>query len=524
MEIAELLRLFQDGASDHTIAKMLHHTRRTVARYRRWAEREDLLTGALPPLGVLHQQVSETLPSPLPPQQTSTVARYADEIVAYRARGMEAAAIRVRLEERHQVPISYAAVWRFLRKQEAATPPEAFVRVETPPGEEAQVDFGYAGLTIDPTTGALRKTWVFVLVLSCSRHLYAELVFDQRVATWLLCHQHAFAAFGGVPARIVPDNLKAAIVRASFTDPVAQRSYRECALHYGFLIDPNPPHTPHLKGKVENGVHYVTRNFLAGRDPAPITELNQGLQRWTAQIAGQRVHGTTRRRPLEQFTAMEQPALRPLPTTPYDPATWQPASVYRDGYVTFERAYYSVPYRLIGQPLWVRGGARTVEVYTEEHALIATHDRAAHPGDRQTHLDHLPPEKVAGVTLTREQCRLQAAAIGPATLALVERLLDHRPEDRLRNAGRVLGLAVRYTPARLETACARADAFGEADYATVKRILHEGLDQQAVPAPAALPCRSAATAAPGTSTTPSYTFVRQASDFVAGMLALAGVR
>jgi transposase len=113
------------------------------------------------------------------------------------------------------------------------------VRVEVPPGSEAQVDFGYAGRHIDPATGLLRKSWVFVLVLSFSRHLYAEVVFDQRVETWLLCHRHAFESWQGIPARIVLDNLKAAILRASVYDPVVQRAYRECANQYSFRIDPN---------------------------------------------------------------------------------------------------------------------------------------------------------------------------------------------------------------------------------------------------------------------------------------------
>jgi len=162
-----------------------------------------------------------------------------------------------------------------------------------PPGSEAQVDFGYAGLTLDPATGQARKSWVFVLVLSWSRHLYAEVVFDQRVETWLHCHRHAFEAWGGAPERIVPDNLKAAIVRASFTEPLAQRAYRECAAHYGFLIDPTPPRTPRHKGKVEQGgVHYIARNFLAGRAPEPLDVRTAALWRWTAQTAGRRTHGT----------------------------------------------------------------------------------------------------------------------------------------------------------------------------------------------------------------------------------------
>lgn len=297
IDLLELLRLLRAGESERTIARLLRHNRRTVHRYCRWASQQGLLTGELPTLDRLQQLVRATFPEVVPPQQTSSVAAYADEIAALRERGLEVAAIRTRLEERHGVSLSYSAIWRLVQRQEPRTP-EVVVRVEVAPGSEAQVDFGYAGQHLDPATGKLRKAWVFVLVLSWSRrHLYAEVVFDQRVETWLLCHAHAVAAFGGVPERIVPDNLKAAIVQASFTNPVVQRAYRECAEHYGFRIGPTPPRTPQHKGKVESGVHYVKRNFLAGRDPMPLDELNRALRRWTQDIAGQRLRGTTHARP-----------------------------------------------------------------------------------------------------------------------------------------------------------------------------------------------------------------------------------
>jgi hypothetical protein len=403
--------------------------------------------------------------------------------------------------------VSYSAVWRLVRQLEPPAPAAAFVRVEVPAGSEAQVDFGYAGPAIDPATGKVRKAWVFVMVLSFSRHLYAEVVFDQRVETWLLCHRHAFEAFGGAPARMVPDNLKAAIVRASFTEPEAQRAYRECAEHYGFLIDPHPPRQPHLKGKVEQGgVHYVARNFLAGRDPEPVDELNRKLRSWAREVAGARVHGTTKQRPLERFERHERAALLPLPPAPYDPATWKGVKVYRDCYVTFEGSYYSAPFRLVGQTLWLRAGARAVELYDRAHQLVATHDRAKAPGERLTHPDHLPPEKLPGLSLTREGCRLKAAAIGPHAVEVVEGLLAHRPEDRLRSAGRLLGLAGRYSPERLEAACGRAIAFGEADYPTVRRILEQGLDRTPSPVAGAAPARA------------SFRFVRHAGEFMAAIL------
>jgi transposase len=511
MDLRELIRLLRAGESDRRIAELLGHNRRTIIRYRQWATEQRLLTGELPTPATLQRLLHDTLPPVLPPQQTSSVARYADEIRVMRERGMEVAAIRGRLEERHGHPISYSAVWRFVRRMEPTTP-NPVVRIEVAPGSEAQVDFGYAGLHLDPTTGQLRKSWVFVMVLSWSRHSYAEVVFDQRVETWLLCHAHAFAFFDGVPARVVPDNLKAAVVRASFGgDPVIQRAYRECAEHYGFRIDPNPPRSPHLKGKVEQGgVHYVKRNFLAGRDPVSVADLNQALWRWCREIAGQRVHGTTKQRPGERFAQVEHATLLPLPRTPYDPANWKHVRVYRDCYVTVDGAYYSVPFRLVGQTVWIRVGARTVAIYTSDHELVATHDRAREPGQRQTQLDHLPSGKVAGITLSREGCRQQAVAIGPATTTLVEQLLAHRPEDRLRSAGRILRLAATYSSDRLEQACARAQHFGEADYPTVKRILAAGLEAEPVPiteVPLELP---------------RYTFVRQASEFVTSLF--GGVR
>ena len=527
MDIAELLRVLRAGTGDRTSTKLLHYNRRTVAKYRQWAQEHGLLDGPVPATAELHRLLDRTLPRPLPPQQTSSLAAYAAEIAEYRSRGMELAAIRGRLEEQHGHPVSYSAVRRMVQRLAPAmtsAPRDTFVRVEVAPGSEAQVDFGYAGLTVDPATSTPRKTWVFVMVLAWSRHLYAELVFDQRVETWLLCHRHAFEWFRGVPARIVPDNLKAAVVQASFHDPIVQRAYRECAEHYGFLIDPNPPRTPRLKGKVEQGgVHYVKRNFLAGRTPPqPVDALNRALRQWAMQTAGQRVHGTTKQRPLAQFEAVERATLRPLPPAPYDLAVWKQVLLHRDCYVVFEQAYYSAPCRLVGQTLWVRGGARTVELFTADHQLVTTHSRARSPGERQTHLAHLPPEKVPGLMLTREGCQAQANAIGPATATLVQELLDHRPVDRLRVAGRLLRLAQTHSPERLERACTRARYFGAPDYVTVKRILQEHLDGAALGTlgtRGTLP-NTAPTAVCGDAPVPPrYAFVRHASEFVASLFA-----
>jgi hypothetical protein len=172
----------------------------------------------------------------------------------------------------------------------------------------------------------------------------------------------------------------------------------------------------------------------------------------------------------------------------------------RDCYVVFDHAYYSAPWRLIDQPLWVAGGTSQVRIYTKDYQLKATHERAQGPGQRQTNLDHLPAGKVPGLLLTRESCRQQAETIGPATVEIVNQLLDHRPEDRLRTAGRLLRLAERFSPERLEASCARALRFNDAGYATIKRILEQGLDDELPPTPEEAP--------------PAQLFVRKATEMV----------
>jgi transposase len=180
---------------------------------------------------------------------------------------VEVAAIRCRLAERGYTG-SYSAVYRFVNTIRPLLP-DVTVRVERKPGEEAQVDFGFAGRMIDPATGELRRAWAFVMTLSWSRHQYVEFVFDQKVETWLRLHRNALNFFRGAPERMVIDNLKAGVVKADWDDPEVQQSYRGCAEHYGFLISPCRPRTPQHKGKVEQGgVHYVKRNFLVHNQAA----------------------------------------------------------------------------------------------------------------------------------------------------------------------------------------------------------------------------------------------------------------
>ncbi len=477
MDIRMILNHIQAGSSNRQIERDLDVDRRTVKRYRDWAEDQGLLEGELPDIDHLQALLERTLPDRQPPQNISSVEPYRKVVEKLVEQKVEARAIYQRLEERG-FEGSYSAVYRFVKKIKDQ-PSNATVRVERPPGEEAQVDFGYAGMMFDPERGKKRRTWAFVMTLSWSRHQYVEFVFDQKVATWLRCHRNGFNYFEGIPKRVVIDNLKTAIVKAIWDDPAVQRSYQECALHYGFLISPCKTRKPEHKGKVEQGgVHYAKRNFLGGREPTTLAQANRDVLTWCGTTAGLRIHGTTKEQPLKRYQEVEKDRLQPLPDTPYDMAVWKELKLGRDCYVEFDRSYYSAPHRLIGQKLWVCGGIQQVRIFDQNYHLIATHERADKPGTRRTHHDHLPPEKLPGLLLNREACQATAEEIGPATSLVVQTLLDDPVLDRLPTAGRLVRLRLAYGDKRLEAACARALAFGDPTYRTVKGILRSRSENQ----------------------------------------------
>ncbi len=487
MDIRELILHIRNQSSDRQIQRDTGIDRRTVKRYREWALEQGLLEGEMPPLETLQALVANSFQEKTPPQNLSSLESYRSQVKKWVDQGVEIAAIRQRLLERGYTG-SYASVWRFVRTIKPSSRKGTTTRLETKPGEEAQVDFGYAGRMVDARTGKLRKSWAFVMTLSWSRHQYVEFVWDQKVETWLNCHRKAFEFFAGTPGRVRIDNLKTAILKAVFDDPQVQYAYRECAEHYGFLIAPCRVATPEHKGKVEQGgVHYVCRNFLGGREPTTITQANRDVLIWCNTTAGLRIHGTTKEAPLERFEQVEQGLLKPLPKIAYDMTVWKHVKVYRDCYVAFDNAFYSVPYRLYPGSVWVCGGSKQVRIFDEKYNLITTHERAQKPGERLTRLEHLPPEKVPGLTQDHNSLLAEAEAIGPAALEIVQGLLNDPILYRLPTAGRLLRLARRYGEARLEAACCRALTFGDPSYKTVKGILVHGLDQQEAPLPIVLP-------------------------------------
>jgi transposase len=308
--LQELVRLHRMGSGGREVARLLGMSPNTERAYRIALEAAGMLVGPiadLPTLERLKAAVEERLPRKTPPQQTSSLEDWLGKIEELWKKGVGPRAIydtlRLEDEQFRESRATLSAVKRVclrLKRARGIQPEDVAIPVETRPGEVAQVDFGYVGRLYDPRARVMRKAWVFVLVLGYSRHMFARIVFDQTTETWLRLHVEAFEELGGVVEVVVPDNLKAAVIRAAFgvDGPTAlNRSYRELARHYGFKVDPTPVRDPEKKGKVESGVKYVKRNFFRGRAGQDVDLAAAALHRWVHEIAGTAATGS----PQESF-------------------------------------------------------------------------------------------------------------------------------------------------------------------------------------------------------------------------------
>lgn len=354
------------------------------------------------------------------------------------------------------------------------------------PGEKLFVD--YAGHTVpilDRHTGEERCAQIFVAVLGASNYTYAEATFSQSLPDWLGAHVRALEYFGGAPRAVVPDNLKSAVKKAHRYEPDLNPAYQEFAEHYGLAILPARVRRPRDKAKVEAGVLVVERWILARlrhRTFFSLAELNAVIAELLERLntrAFKKLEGCRRSR----FEALERPALRALPARGYEFAEWRVAKVHPDYHIEVARAYYSVPYRLIGSEVDVRLSARSVEIF-HHRSLVATHPRARERGRRSTRAAHRPERHVAVIEQNLARVLERAAAIGPATHEVLRTQAARKmhPEETLRSAQGILRLAHDFSPAALERACERALALKSFSYRAVRAFIETPNSAPAQPA------------------------------------------
>ena len=488
--LQELVRLHRMGTGAREAARLLKMGPNTERTYREALQRAGMLDGPveeLPSLQVLKEAVADYVPSKPRVQHASSVEPWLSDIERKVEKGAGPKAIYDWLKRNDEhFTGTLSAVKRAsgrVRKEMGISAEDVVIRVETDPGEVAQVDFGYVGKLFDPVQRVMRKAYVFVMVLGYSRHMYCEITFDQKQETWLKLHINAFKWFGGVVRSVRPDNLKAAVIRAAFAvgEPtVLNRSYAELARHYGFKIDPAPPYSPEKKGKVESGVKYAKNNFFKTTDEIDARVLNREIGEWVLQTAGTRIHGTTARQPLQVFEQEERSELLPLPTQRFEMVIWQKATVGRDSYVTFRKAFYSFPWRWIGKEVLVRATAHTVQIYGD-NVRMATHQRAL-PGQRRTTDEHLPPYRRDLRHRNRQYWVHRARAIGEPVGCYIDEVFDSDDVlDQMNLARKIVQYLEGFPRHRAIAACERARFYGNYKYQGIKEILRKALDQKPLP-------------------------------------------
>jgi len=352
-------------------------------------------------------------------------------------------------------------------------------------GEKLFID--YAGDTVpivDAASGEIAPANVFVAVLGASNYTFACATATQSQADWLAAIGKALSFIGGVVEVIVPDNARALIARPDRYEPLVNRTVEEFAAHYGTVILPARPYRARDKAAAEAAVLLVQRWVLARlrhRRFFSLEELNAAVAELLVELnarAFKKLPGTR----ASAFEALDRPALKPLPATPFQYASWKKARVNIDYHVEVLGHFYSVPYQLVRQEVEVRLSATSVECFVRGKR-VAAHARSARRGGYTTCPEHMPASHRAHLEWSPGRLLNWALSVGPQTRDLVRHLLEHKPhpEQGYRACLGLMRLARQYGAARLEAACERAARIHAPTYRSAASILKAGLDRQPLP-------------------------------------------
>ena len=478
-DVKEILVHWAAGEGIRQIARQLGYDRLTVRKYVETAQRVGLQRNARYDeaewdelTAATRERVAKQRPPGAVAQEVAQYHDYLDQRVG----DVRLSVLHQRLRHEHGLQASWGVFYRYVARnwpERLQRQVQATIRVpDPPPGEAAQVDFFYVRRWRGPD-GVSHRLSALLLTLSNTRHCFLYPTIREDAVTWQEGHAAAFTFWGGAPHRLIPDNLAAGILKADLYDPRINRAYGELARYYGCLVDPSRIRKPTDKPRVERNVDYARHSCFDGKDFRTLEEWRREAVRWCVEVAGQRVHGTTKERPLEAFLAREQPALLPVPPKPWEAVTWDTVLVNRDCHIRVDGEDYTVPAKYVGQHLDVRFTRKMVEIY-DGATLVLPYMRQ--PGG-ETRIEHYPEAAQAFLRATPRVCRQRAAAIGVATETAVGSLLELGTLGHLRQAQAVLRLAELHGPERLERACRKAVYAGDPRYRTVRGILENGFDR-----------------------------------------------
>jgi len=352
------------------------------------------------------------------------------------------------------------------------------------PGEKSFVDYCDGLNIVNPQTGELIRTQLFVGALGASSYTFAEATLSQTVPDWLMSHVRMYEFFGGVTSITVPDNLRSGIKEADRYEAVINLSYRDLSEHYGTCIIPARVRKPRDKGKVEAAVLVAQRWILAvlrNRTFYSLKELNLAIAELLEKL-NNRVMRHIKQSRRELFERLDRPALLPLPTARYEFAEWKKERLPIYYHVKVDDHFYSAHYTLTGEVLWSRASATTVEVFHRGNR-VASHIRSFIKYDYTTDPAHRPASHDEHVKWTPARIIDWGKSIGPHTSTLIAQVIADKPhpEQGYRSALGIIRLADKFTKERLEKASEKALSIGSSSYKTVQSMLKRRMEAVTVP-------------------------------------------
>ena len=476
-KVLSIQALHEAGWSQRQIAREVGVSRGAVARALQRNSKEAKTpsgsadsNGAKAPIGS-ESCGEESNRAKAPIGSRSQCEPFREQVIAKLDQGLSAQRIFQDLVEEHGFEGKYHSVRRFVARLRKTTP-LPFRRIEVAPGQEAQIDFG-KGVPILDEEGRKRRTHVIRVVLSHSRKAYSEVVYRQTTDNLIHCLENAFWHFGGVPKTLVPDNLKAAVIKADWYDPDLNPKLRSFCRHYGTVLLPTKPRTPRHKGKVERGVDYVQENALKGHQFSSLQAQNDHLLHWETTVADTRIHGTIRKQVQKIFREHERQALGTLPLERFPCFQEAQRKVSRDGHVAVDKSYYSVPPEYLGHTLWVRWDSRLVRVFNERMESICVH-AAQPPGKFSTLREHIASEKISPVERGTDWLLNKVGHIGPKTRTWAYACVAHRGVEAIRVLHGLLNLSNKHSSRRIEQACDTAHANGCYHLRSIRELIQRG--------------------------------------------------
>ncbi len=480
--IREVLYQHIKGNSQRQIARSFDLSRDTVRKYIELAKPENLtaLTSDYQ-LNEIAIKVEEKLYQNGARQKASAIeilVKYNEEIGNWlKQRNITHTQIQ-RLLLAEGVKVSNRSINRYIQKAFPKLPKNT-IHIKTEPGQEAQVDFGYIGKMQD-VEGKNRKLYAFVMTLSHSRYRYVEFTFSQNQVSWAQLHINAFNFFGGVPNRIILDNLKAGVIKPDIYDPTLNETYSELSRFYSFTIDPTKVFKPEHKGKVERLIRIVKEQLIAGKSYHNIIEANSEAIKWCKNEISNRVCTTTGSKPIDLYLFEEKEHLLPMPSSVFDMPIWTRCRVQNDHHFVVKGNFYSVPTKYIGEEISVRLGMKTVTAYYK-HQIIKTHPRNYNKGQWITDEKDYPKSALYYLENNPEKCLSCTKGIGNSTYQVISRILASGGRISLRKVQGILRLSQTYGNDRLEAACLRAVSYDNYTYEAISNILKNKLDQYSIP-------------------------------------------